>query len=166
MKFWTQQDTERTPYLDSILPREVRQELSRGRLPLLRCDSLNLAAGETCHYADSAIYEKKIRRLRSAVRARPSGIFRSRDRTAPAAADAVVDIAFEQIDGFLYITSSRVLFSGGDEFWERSLRELLAVKPYLNCVKLQFGREAFKVFVPDGSLPYRALGLLRQAAHQ
>lgn len=162
MKFWTQQEYERTPYLESILPQAARQEISGGVLPFLRCDNLKLRDGEACHYADCAIYEKKIRRPRSAVRRQAAGIFRSRERGPQDIRDAVVDIAFEQIEGFLYITNSRVLFSGGDEYWDRSLGELLAVKPYLNCVKFQFGRESYKVFVPDGSLPHLALNLIRR----
>lgn len=163
MRFWAQQEFERTPYLESILPHEAQQEISRGVLPLLRCDNLQLEAGEVCHYADCAIYEKKIRRPRTAGRRQAAGIFHSRERSPQNFRDGVMDIAFEQIDGFLYITNSRVLFSGGDEYWERSLGELLAVKPYLNCIKFQFGRESLKVFVPDGSLPHLALNLIRRS---
>lgn len=160
MRFWAPRDLERTPYLESILPRGAQQEISRGILPFLHCDSLTLAEGEFCHYADCAIYEKRIRLPRLAARRQPAGVFRSRDGARPV--PAASDVAFEQIDGFLYITSSRVLFSGGDEYWDRSLDGLLAAKPYLNCIKFQFGRESLKVFVPDGSLPHLALNLIRR----
>lgn len=162
MRLGSQPEFDRTPYLDSILPRAAQAELERGILPLLRCDNLALEEGEYCHYADCAIYEKKIRRPRAASRRQNAGIFRSRRRDMVTVKDAVVDIAFEQIDGCLYITNDRVLFSGGDEFWDRNIRELLAVKPYLNCVKFQFGKDSYKVFVPDGNLPALTLNLVRQ----
>lgn len=158
--FGHQQEIQQTPYLESILPQKAQEELLDGMLPLIRCDSLVLEDREICHYADRAIYEKKIRQPRGANRRGGLGIFRNRHD--PSAKDSVVDIVFEQIEGYLYITNYRVLFSGEGEYWDRGLRELLAVKPYLNCVKLQFGRDSYKVFVPNGNLPHMALSLLRR----
>lgn len=161
MKFGTQQEFERTPHLKSIMPQEIRLEVEKNRLPYLRCDSLVLEQGEICHYADRAIYEKKIRRPRAQTK-RPGGIFRSRGPEENSR-DTVLDIVFEQISGILYITGRRILFSGEGEYWTKNLDELLAAKPYLNCVKFQFGRDSYKVFVPDGSLPHAVIRLLRTA---
>lgn len=155
------QDIQQTPHLESILPPKARDEMMMGQLPLLRCDGLILDPDETCHYADRAIYEKKIRQPRGATKRIGFGIFHSRNNHT--AKDSVVDIVFEQVEGFFYVTNCRVVFSGsGGEYWDRGLRELLSVKPYLNCVKLQFGKDSYKVFVPDGNLPHLVLSKLRR----
>lgn len=161
MRFGAQHEVERTPRPVSILPQEAYRTIRQRQLPELHCDSRVLEEGECCHYADCAIYEKKIRRPRSAEK-RPAGIFRSRGRRENSG-DAVLDIVFEQISGMLYITENRVLFFGEGEYWSRDLKDLLTVKPYLNCVKFQFGKESYKVFVPDGSIPHAVVCLLQNA---
>lgn len=113
---------------------------------------------EHCRYVEPAIYEKKVRAPRGATKRKSRRLFRNATRESDKK-DSVVDITFQQVRGYLYITDKRVVFSAGPDSWERLVSELLSVKPYLNCVKLQFGKDSYKVFVPDGAL---AQGLLIQ----
>lgn len=53
-----------TPIVTSILPDVAKQEILRGRLPILNTNKVFLKRGETCHYIDKAIYEKKTVRKR------------------------------------------------------------------------------------------------------
>ena len=48
-----------TPTIPSVLPESVKQQILRGKLPILEANNLFLKNGETCHYADRAIYEKR-----------------------------------------------------------------------------------------------------------
>ena len=48
-----------TPTVPSVLPDAARQQILRGQLPTLAPNNLFLKNGETCHYADRAIYEKR-----------------------------------------------------------------------------------------------------------
>lgn len=160
------QTVDKTPQLESVLTSEVREEIARGGLPVIRISSrMYMHPGEVCRYVEQAIYEKKVRVARGSMKRSERRLFRARTQEAgPSAADSVVDISFEQIPGHLYITDGRVIFTSSAERWEHPMDELLSVKPYLNAVKLQFGKEARKVFVPDGNLAATVLGTLRNAA--
>ena len=48
----------KTPMVTTILPDAARQEILRGRLPILRTNKIFLKSGEQCHYFDKAIYKK------------------------------------------------------------------------------------------------------------
>lgn len=156
---WRASEADHTPFLDSTLPQEVRQALEAGELMAVSV-SMPLEPGETCYYSEPAIYEKKIRGPRSAKPKR-GGLFRPA-ATTKSESSGVMDIAFRQVHGVLYITGSRVVFVGEEEQWSEPIDSLLSVKPYLNCVKLQFGKNLYKVFVPEGSLAHAALAQLRE----
>ncbi|MEG2259903.1 MAG: hypothetical protein RSB78_06890, partial [Oscillospiraceae bacterium] len=47
------------PIVSSILPDVAKQEIMRGRLPILNTDKIFVKSDEQCHYIDKAIYEKK-----------------------------------------------------------------------------------------------------------
>lgn len=161
-------DIEQTPKLESVLTQTVKDEIARGGLPVIRTGSIFLEKGETCRYVEPAIFEMKVRVPRGTTRRRSHGLFhvRRQEGAAAAARDSVVDITFEQIQGHLYITDDRVLFEAKTDSWERRIDELLVVKPYLNCVKLQFGKDSYKVFVPDGDITRRLLLTLRSAGEK
>lgn len=154
---------EQTPRLQSVLTQQVLDELAAGGLPVIETDSIELSSDEMCHYVDRAIYEKRLKVSRG-HKERRSGIFRGREASLDRRRDKIVDIMFEQIPGYLYVTTQRVLFSSPTECWQHPLGELLGIKPYLNCVKMQFGTESLKVFVPDGNLAHKALMQLRFGA--
>ena len=48
-----------TPVVSSILPDAAKQEIIRGRLPILNTDKVFVKPGEHCHYIEKAIYEKR-----------------------------------------------------------------------------------------------------------
>ena len=54
----------KTPIVTTILPDIAKQEILRGRLPILKTNKIFLKNGEVCHYKDKAIYEKKTVRKR------------------------------------------------------------------------------------------------------
>ena len=43
---------QRTPIVTSILPDAAKQEILRGRLPILNTNTVFLKSGEKCHYID------------------------------------------------------------------------------------------------------------------
>ena len=53
-----------TPTVPSILPPVAKQQILSGRLPVLQPNNLFLKEKETLHFADRAIYEKRMVRKR------------------------------------------------------------------------------------------------------
>lgn len=153
-----------TPTVSSILPDAARQQLYRGQLPILQPNNLFLKSGEVCHYADRAIYEKRIvnkKRVRKGTGYSMPGLFKG-TRVHMGGGNTVTedDIRYETIKGILYVTNKRVIFVGGSDGFDKKIEDLVAVTPYANCIELQFSKETLKLFVPDGNLPHTVLKLI------
>lgn len=153
-----------TPTVPSILPEVARQQLYSGRLPVLQPNNLFLKNGEVCHYADRAIYEKRIvnkKRVRKGTGYSMPGLFKG-TRVHMGGGNTVTedDIRYETIKGILYVTNKRVIFVGGADGFDKKTDDLVAVTPYANCIELQFSKETLKLFVPDGNLPHTVLRLI------
>lgn len=152
------------PAVPSILPDAARQQLYRGQLPILQPNNLFLKSGEVCHYADRAIYEKRIvnkKRVRKGTGYSMPGLFKG-TRVHMGGGNTVTedDIRYETIKGILYVTNKRVIFVGGSDGFDKKTEDLVAVTPYANCIELQFSKETLKLFVPDGNLPHTVLRLI------
>lgn len=152
------------PAVPSILPDAARQQLYRCQLPILQPNNLFLKSGEVCHYADRAIYEKRIvnkKRVRKGTGYSMPGLFKG-TRVHMGGGNTVTedDIRYETINGILYVTNKRVIFVGGADGFDKKTDDLVAVTPYANCIELQFSKETLKLFVPDGNLPHTVLKLI------
>lgn len=162
LDMFNQQPT--TPTVPSILPDLARQQILNGQLPLLQPNNLFLKNGETCHYADRAIYEKRTiskRRIRKNTGYSVPGLFKgTRVHFGGGNTEYVDDIKYSTIKGILYITTKRIIFVGGADGFDRKVEDLVAVTPYSNCIELQFSKETLKLFVPDGNLPHIVLRLM------
>lgn len=145
-----------TPSVPSVLPATAKQQIMRGQLPVLQPNNLFLKKGEVCHFADRAIYEKKIvskRRIRRNTGRSVPGLFKgTRIHVGSSTTDTVEDIKYSMIKGILYITTKRIIFVGSEEGFDRKVDDLIAVTPYKNCVDFQFNAETLRLFVPDGNL--------------
>lgn len=153
-----------TPTVPSILPDVAKQQILCGQLPILAPNNLFLKNGETCHYADRAIYEKRTvskRRIRKNTGYSVPGLFKgTRVHFGGGDTEYVEDIKYSTIKGILYITTKRIIFVGGADGFDRKVEDLVAVTPYSNCIELQFSKETLKLFVPDGNLPHIVLKLI------
>lgn len=148
----------------SVLPEAARQQILRGQLPTLEPNNLFLKNGETCHYADRAIYEKrtvnKKRVLKNTGYSMP-GLFKgTRVHVGGGNSEYVDDVKYSTIKGVLYITTKRIVFVGGADGFDRKTADLVAVTPYANCIEFQFSKDTLKLFVPDGNLPHIVLRLI------
>ncbi len=155
------------PSVQTILPAAARQEILSGRLPILRTDKIFFKRGEACHYIDKAIYEKrtvKKRYLRQNYGASYKGLILKdvRRHYGGGKTDVVDNVQYEQLRGILYLTSQRIIFVGDREGFDRRLDELVAATPRSNCIELQFGKDSYRLFVPDGNVINRALHLVRR----
>lgn len=153
-----------TPTVPSILPDVARQQIYRGQLPILQPGNLFLKNGETCHFADRAIYEKRIvnkKRVRKGTGYSMPGLFKG-TRVHMGGGNTVTedDVKYETIKGILYVTNKRIIFVGGSDGFDKKTDDLVAVTPYANCIELQFSKETLKLFVPDGNLPHTVLRLI------
>lgn len=153
-----------TPKVPSVLPEAARQQILRGHLPTLVPNNLFLKNGETCHYADRAIYEKRTvskKRIGKNTSYSVPGLFKgTRVHIGGGNAEYVDDVKYSTIKGVLYITSKRIIFVGGADGFDRKTEDLVAVTPYANCIEFQFSKETLKLFVPDGNLPHIVLRLI------
>ena len=155
----------KTPTVGTILPDAAKQEIRAGRLPILRSSKVFLKANETCHYIDKAIYEKKTVRKRYVRRnfgySMP-GLFKgTRIHLGDGETDVVDNVSYEMLRGVLFITNRRVIFLGDRNGFEKSLDDLLSTTPWGNCIELQFSKETYRIFVPDGTLVDRVLHLVK-----
>lgn len=146
----------RTPVVQSILPDVAKEEIRKGRLPILNTNNLFLKAGEQCHYIEKAIYEKKTLR-RQSVRRNAGytmpGLFKgTRIHVGGGMADQREVPEYQLIRGILYVTNRRIIFQGEQEGFDLKIADLVAVAPYANCAELQTGKGGYRLFVPDGGL--------------
>jgi len=153
-----------TPTVPSVLPDAARQQILRGQLPTLEPNYLFLKNGETCHYADRAIYEKRTvnkKRIRKNTGYSMPGLFKgTRVHVGGGNSEYVDDVKYSTIIGILYITTKRIIFVGGADGFDRKTDDLVAVTPYANCIEFRFSKETLKLFVPDGNLPHIVLKLI------
>lgn len=154
-----------TPIVTTILPDVARQEIMRGRLPILNTNKIFLKAGEQCHYIDKAIYEKKTVKKRYVRRNNGysvPGLFKgTRINMGGGHTDVVDNVSYDTIRGILYITNKRIIFVGDQTGFDKKISDLIALTPYSNCVELQFSKDNYKIFVPDGNVTHMVLQLIR-----
>lgn len=156
----------KAPTITSILPGAAKHEILCGRLPILRTDKIFLNFGENCHYIDKAIYEKKFTNKRYVKRNNGysiPGLFKgTRIQMGSGRTDVVDNVRYETYKGILFLTSQRLIFVGNQNGFDVSLDDLIATTPYSNCLELQFSKETYKLFVPDGNVLNKALHLIKQ----
>lgn len=154
-----------TPVVQSILPGAAAQEIMRGRLPILNTNKIFLKSGETCHYIDKAIYEKRTvrkRYIRRNAGYTVPGLFKgTRIGFGGGMTDQVDHITYQMLRGILYITNRRIIFQGAQEGFDVKVGDLVAITPYSNCVELQTSKTHYKIFVPDGNVAQAVLQLVR-----
>ena len=131
-----------TPIVPGALPDAAKQQILRGQLPTLEPSNLFLKQGETCHYADRAIYEKRTiskRRVRKNRGYSMPGLFKgTRVHFGGGESEYVEDEKFSTIKGVLYITNKRIIFVADRDGFDRKTDDLVAVTPYANCIEFQF----------------------------
>lgn len=158
--------TPKTPTVLTILPNAAKQEILRGRLPILRTDTIFLKRNEQCHYIDKAIYEKRTvrkRYVRHHYGASYKGlIFKDvRHHYGTGQTDVQDNVQYKTIRGILYLTNQRIIFVSPQNGFEERLDNLVATTPWSNCIELQFSKTTYKLFVPDGNVIHRALHLIK-----
>lgn len=153
------------PAVNTILPAAARQEILSGRLPILNTNKIFLKSGERCCYIDKAIYEKKTVRKRYVRRNNGysmPGIFNgTRFHIGRGNTDVVDNVQYDMIRGILYLTNKRIIFVGSNSGFDKKIGDLIAVTPYDNCIEMQFSRDTYKIFVPDGHIVHMALQIIR-----
>lgn len=149
------------PTIISILPDVAKQEIKRGRLPILNTNKIFIKPGEQCHYIDKAIYEQKNvkkRYVRKNNGYSMPGLFKgTRINMGGGHTDVVDNVQYETYRGILYITNKRIIFVGEATGFDKKIDDLVALTPYSNCVELQFSTGTYKIFVPDGNITHAVL---------
>ena len=155
----------KTPMVTSILPDVAKQEIINGRLPVLRTDKIFLKQNEACHYIDKAIYEKKTTKKRYVRRNNGysmPGLFKgTRIHMGGGHTDVEDNVQYETFRGIIYLTNQRIIFVGDQMGFDKNLADIVATTPYRNCLEIQFSKETYRLFVPDGNVLNRALHLIR-----
>lgn len=151
----------KTPIVTSILPDIAKQEILRGRLPILTTNKVFLKRGESCHYIDKALYEKKTvrkRYIREDNGCSLPGLFKgTRINIGGGSTNVVDNVQYEIFRGILYITNHRIIFVGDQMGFNKKIDDLVAITPYSNCIELQFSKDTYKLFVPDGNVTHTVL---------
>lgn len=163
---WLFGNRTRTPSVPSILPAIAVNEIMAGRLPQINVNTLFLKRGETCHYADNALWikeTKKRKTTRSGGGSSYPGIFIRGSRWYHGGSTSISEDITEsqEIKGVLYITNQRIVFTSQRGGFDKNFRDLSAVQPYANCIELQYGNDLYKVFIPDGNIANTLIHLLQ-----
>ena len=156
---------QKIPLITTILPDVAKQEILNGRLPILLTDKIFLKQNEVCHYIDKAIYEKKTvkkRYIRRNNGYRMPGLFKGTNiNIGNGYTDVDEDIQYDNFKGIIYLTNMRIIFVCSQMGFEKEIKDLVAATPYSNCIELQFKKETYKIFIPDGIVINKALHLIR-----
>lgn len=75
--------------------------------------------------------------------------------------DVVDNVQYETFRGILYITNHRIIFVGDQIGFDKKIGDLVALTPYSNCIELQFSKDIYKIFVPDGNVTHAVLQHVR-----
>lgn len=154
-----------TPIVSSILPDIAKQEIMQGRLPILNTNKIFVKAGERCHYIDKAIYEKKTVKKRYVRRNSGysvPGFFKgTRINMGRGNTDVIDNVQYDTFRGILYITNKRIIFVGEQNGFDKKVDDLIAISPYSNCIELQFSKDNYKLFVPEGNVANAVLQQIR-----
>ena len=153
------------PQVVSMLPSIVKKELANGRLPILKTSKVFLNQNEYCYYLDNCIYEKRVVRkkyVRHGGSYSIPGLFKgTRMHVGGGQTDVEDNIKYEQINGMLCITNNRIIFISDYDGFEKNISKLTAITPYSNCVKIQFEKDTYTFFIPDGNIVNRVLQLIK-----
>lgn len=154
-----------TPTIVGILPAPAKQEILNGRLPILNTNKIFLKSGEQCHYIEKAIYEKRKVNKRYVRRGNSysmPGLFNgTRVKMGGGHTDVVDNVQYDTFRGILYITNQRIIFVSENEGFDKKVDDLIALTPFSNCVELQFSKDIYKLFVPDGNVANAVLQMIR-----
>ena len=154
-----------TPTVPSILPDVAKNEIRHGRLPNINVDVLVTKRGELCHYADRAVLmvEKKKKVIHSNNYGFSTrGLFKGNRHYWGAGTSRVDEQKeIEHYNGMLYVTNKRIIFNSKDVGFDKQYRNLSSVTPYSNAIELQFGSMIYSIFVPDGSIVYTVIQMLK-----
>lgn len=150
------------PPVTTILPDAARQEILAGRLPRLNTDTVFLKRGEYCCYIDKAILLiDKTKKVYRHVGNSSPGLFKN-DRVNIGVGDSKEYTETQQFKAILYITNHRIILNCKDHGFDKSYRQLSAVKPFTNGIELQYGDKTYTLVVPDGNIPYQVIKLIQQ----
>ena len=156
----------KTPTVTSILPDIAKQEILRGRLPVLNTNKIFLKGEEQCHYIDKAIYEKKTvkkRYVRRNTGYSMPGLFKgTRVYMGKGNTDVVDNVQYDTFKGILYITNKRIIFVSNANGFDKKIDDLIAITPYSNCIEFQFNKDSVKLFVQDGNILHAVLQQIKQ----
>ena len=150
------------PTVITILPVAAKQEIMLGRLPILNTDKLFLKKGEKIHYIDKAVNLeiKTLKQYRHVGHSGP-GILKG-NRFNVGVAKPYEHEKYVQHRGILYVTNQRIVFQASEWAFDKTYSQLTAVQPYANACEIQFGNKTFNMIVPDGSILYQVLQLIKQ----
>ncbi len=150
------------PTVTTILPDAAKQEIMAGRLPILNTDKVFLKRGEKIHYLDKAINLelKTVKQMRHVGHSGP-GILKG-NRYNVGVAKPIEHTEWVQHKGILYVTNQRVIFQADEWGFDKMYKYLTAINPYSDACEMQFGSKTYKILVPDGTVLYQALQLIKQ----
>ena len=153
------------PDMTSVLPAQAVSLIDSGSLPTLNVTALILNAGEHCHYVDKAclVVSKTMVTHYDGTRGGMSvNIMKGvtlrggKSRTTP-----VREKVDEITPGYLYITSSRIVFTSQENAFEKRIESLTSVLPYSNAIGLQFSNNVYNLLLPTPIQAFAAIKLVR-----
>ncbi len=152
------------PEITSILPESAVLLINSGRLPTLNVPTLMLNTNEVCHYVEKAclLVTKKMITHYDGTRGGTSisimkGVtLRNGTSRLTPVRENVTDIT----PGYLYITSTRIIFSSQENAFEKAIRSLTSITPYSNAIGLQFSNMIYNLLLPTSIQAFATIKLI------
>lgn len=150
---------ETSPQVTSIFPPAAALRIQSGNLPRIQADKIILGSGEICHFVDVGVaYTTKTRRQSNHM----GGSYHiAKGFTAHFGQTQSVPISEPHYTkGVLYITNQRIIFVAQENGFDKKLKTLTAITPYLDGIAFQFGAKSHIILLPDAYTATLALDLL------
>lgn len=151
----------------SLLGKEGIKIINDGKIPNIQGTNLNLTSGETCCYMDKA-YTFKDKTITTGYTGKTGG-FSIRIakglsyRTGGVGSKAIRETERTTYHGILYITSKRVIFTSGDESFDKPFDKITSIQESNDGVNIQIGSHLYSITVGTHSEFMKVFNLVKNS---
>lgn len=155
--------SEDAPRLQSLVPQRISNEIMAGNLPKFNPLTVLLEKNETCHFMDRAALAVKQREC-SYFNYRSGNSYKvtknwtmhsTRGNTKP-----IEQEWYEFKEGIVFVTNKRIIFVDPEYGFEKKIKNLTAVIPYIDAMVLQFKSQTINIMVPQPRIMMMVLQMI------
>lgn len=152
------------PQIHTALTQKAISNMMNGIFDVIPVKRLNLKSGEDCIFCDHAI--EITEKLRVVGRQRAGGFFSIRIvkgltyHTGNGGDATIRENVQEYIQGKLYITNKRIIFSSDDKAFQKKITDIISYNIDGYCLIIQFTNKSYRIYLPAVECADKALNYL------